>query len=208
MHKATPSHLPVFEKKRSVTIVTLPSEGFIKPMEVQHVSEIIEKEIDAAPARHDFLFSFKQVQYISSLFVGQLMGFYKRLAAKQARLMLCDMHPQLAMVIRLSRLEKQMPIYPDRNQALTGRTPALTGVVTATGLAALAGLGLLARMITAGHESIPRSLAMVILLLHLPLPVLAWLYRRQFSSLTPKVQWLLVTGAFTLLVLTLLLAIL
>ncbi len=208
MQSASKNNLPVFEKKRGVTIVSLPSEGFIKPMEVQRVGEIIEKEIEAAPPRHDFLLSFRQVQYISSLFVGQLMGFYKRLAAKQSKLMLCDMHPQLATVIRLSRLERQMPIYPDRAQAITGRTPALTGVITATAIAALAGVALTAKLLNQSHESVPKTLAAILLLLHLPLPVLAWYYRRRFSSLTPRVQWSLVAGSGLLLIAALLIAIL
>ena len=96
------------------------------------------------------------------------MSFYKRLAAKGGKLMLCEMHPQLATVIRLARLERQMPVYPSRAQALTGRTPALTGLITTTALAGLAGIGLTAKLLTDSQLSIPRLLATLYLLANLP----------------------------------------
>lgn len=198
---APKSDLPVFEKKRNVTIVTLPADGIIKPGDVDRVCTIIENEIEKSPANHDFLLCFKHVKYMSSLFIGRLMGFYKRLAVKHARLMLCEMHEQLVTVIRLARLERQMPIYPDRAQALTGRTPAVTGIITATALAGLAGVIMLIKLITTGGLSPLRVIAVTYLFLNLPLPVIAWTMRRKISSLEPKIQWSLTAGAMVLMLL-------
>lgn len=200
-------HEPAFNQKTGVTIVKLPPDGIVKPMDVQQVCQIIEQHIKDAPQGQDYLFSFKQVKYISSMFIGHLMSFYKLLAAKQGKLMLCDTDPQVASVIRLARLERQMPIYPDQAQAITGRTPALTGCITLSAIASFTGLAMLVRLIVVGHESLPRTLVAILLLLHLPLPVLAWLYRRKFSSLNPVWQWGLVAGGCILLILLLLTAI-
>lgn len=198
---APKSDLPVFETRRNVTIVTLPADGIIKPGDVDRVCTIIEEQIDQTPANHDFLLCFKHVQYMSSLFIGRLMGFYKRLAAKQSKLMLCEMLEQLVTVIRLARLERQMPIYPDRAQALTGRTPAVTGIITATALAGIAGVGLLVKIVTSDSITLPRLLAVIYLILNLPLPVMAWVMRRKISSLDPKAQWGLTAAALGLLLL-------
>ena len=197
---APKTDLPVFEKKRNVTIVTLPADGIIKPGDVDRVCTIIEQHIDQAPANHDFLLCFHHVQYMSSLFIGRLMGFYKRFAAKQAKLMLCDMLEQLVTVIRLAKLEKQMPIYPSRAQALTGRTPAVTGIITATALAGLLGVAMLIKLIIAGGFTPLRALVVFYLILNLPLPVIAWGMRRKISSLEPKHQWGLTAAALILMV--------
>lgn len=204
---AASRELPRFETRRRITIVQLPADGIVKPADVEHACTIIEQKIEEAPPAHDFLLSFKDVQYMSSLFIGRLMGFYKKLAAKQSRLMLCDMHDQLVTVIRLARLEKQMPIYPDRAQALTGRTPAVTGIITATGIAALAGIGMLIKLVIAGGATPLRILATIILLANLPLPVLAWVNRRKISSHLPARQWAAMAIAIVLMLVALVLAV-
>jgi anti-anti-sigma factor len=207
--KASPSSdLPRFEKKRHLTIVELPADGIVKPGDVDRVCSVIEQQIELSPERCDFLLSFGQVQYMSSLFIGRLMGFYKRLAQKRAKLMLCDMHQQLVNVIRLARLERQMPIYLSRAQAITGRTPAVTGIITATALAGLAGAGALIELLVSGSKTGPSIvgwIALICLLANLPLPVLAWVFRRKISSYRPAAQWGCAAFASGLLIIMLLL---
>lgn len=177
-------------KKRNFTLVELPEHHIVHPNDVIRICNAIEQEIKASSDHHNFILSFKRVEYISSMFIGKLMSFYKLLSQKQSKLMLCNLNEQLLTVIRLAKLEKQMAIYPNWAQAVTGRTPAITGMIVCSTISGLFGILFLV-LFLASNKSIGvlHWIMAIYLLINLPLPGMIWFYRRKIAGYSPLLQW-------------------
>lgn len=65
---------------------------------------------------------FSRVQYISSQFIGILMALQKRLKAlPKSELLLCSVNSRLAELLRITRLDQILKIYPSQKEAVQER---------------------------------------------------------------------------------------
>ena len=61
---------------------------------------------------------FSNVRFLSSQMLGVLIALQKKTGAVKGRLMLCSVHDDLKKLFQLVKLERVLPIVPDRTTAL------------------------------------------------------------------------------------------
>lgn len=72
----------------------------------------------AAECRHRFAIDFSQVRLLSSVGIGLLIKLQKLAKAGGGRIVYCCIDPSIIKLLAMTRLDKGMPIYPDRAAAV------------------------------------------------------------------------------------------
>jgi anti-anti-sigma factor len=104
-------------KVKGYTVVDIP-DRVIDRDDVERVAGmLIEQVEDIKPPR--VIFSFAGVNHISSSFLGKMISLNKRLAAKGGKLIVADVDDHLNDVFKLTRLNKQLPVYRTLKQAVS-----------------------------------------------------------------------------------------
>ena len=62
--------------------------------------------------------SFREVRYMSSAMIGQLMKLHKKVLKAQGRLILCGFSPDIREVFRISNLDRLLEIVENERSAL------------------------------------------------------------------------------------------
>ena len=99
-----------------VTGISFQSAKILDPIEIETIGEELCALVDGGACRRFFL-DFGNVKYLSSQMIGVLMKVQKKVTAGKGRLLLCAVSPELQKLFQIVKLEKLLPIVPDRQAA-------------------------------------------------------------------------------------------
>lgn len=99
------------------TVVEFYDTSLMDPVKLEPLSQQLYHLIDAEDCRFIVL-DFARVQYISSQFIGILMAMHKKLAPVKSKLILCSIHPRLAELLRVTKLDKIFIVKPSQKDAI------------------------------------------------------------------------------------------
>jgi anti-anti-sigma factor len=83
---------------------------------VRLVARVLRR-LARARSRPHIVLNFRKVEYISSLMVARLLQLAERVRKAEGRLVLCGLQPKVAEVCALVGLDREIDIYPDKQQA-------------------------------------------------------------------------------------------
>jgi anti-sigma B factor antagonist len=91
-----------------------------KVLDEANISEIGARVngVIAAEPKPRVLLDFKSVDHLSSAALGMLINANNRIREKNGQLRLCDIRRQILEVFSITKLDKLLRIYPDRQAAL------------------------------------------------------------------------------------------
>lgn len=86
-------------------------------------SQIIEQEIRGALAaslvkKHRLVVDMAQVTMLASMGLGALVNLHKLCAEQGGRLAVCNLHPEIRQVLKITRLDQVLKIVTDRESAI------------------------------------------------------------------------------------------
>lgn len=100
------------------TVVEFFDVSLMDPLKLEPMGQQLYHLVDAEDRRR-LVLDFARVQFISSQFVGVLMALNRKLAAlPSSKLILCSIHPRLAELLRITRLDKLLTIKPSQKEAV------------------------------------------------------------------------------------------
>jgi anti-anti-sigma factor len=100
------------------TIVEFYDTSLMDPVKLEELSKKLFHLVDAEDRRWVIL-DFNRVHYISSQFIGILLGLHKRLNdLPKSKLILCGVGPRLQELLRITRLDKLFNIRPTQREAV------------------------------------------------------------------------------------------
>jgi len=98
---------------QSVTILQFELEELRDPEPLRNAISLHLQE-----GRKDFLFDLENIVYISSSVLGLFITLYKDLKEQGGRLKLVNAQPSVTNLFEITRLDKILEMYNDRNVAL------------------------------------------------------------------------------------------
>ena len=113
------------EKKRRLLIEPHGDISVVQFMEKKILDELNIKDIgdelfDLVDTQNKtrLLLNFEQVEYLSSAALGKLITLNKKIRAVEGELRLCRIHPDIAEVFRITKLDKLFDICETEEEAL------------------------------------------------------------------------------------------
>lgn len=190
-----PVVLEVKQLRRHV-LVKLPADRMMQLTDISQLCKALDEVVDGLQMRRpQVLLSFAGVQYISSTFLGRLMGLHKRLVQRGGRLKVADMLPTVREAFCLTQMQRTIPLYRSSSEALANRSTPWLVLLALTCVNALLGLrGLMSLASEGWFDTTPTldNVALACFIAYIPLPVAILLTRGRFVRLEIAFQWTLV----------------
>jgi anti-anti-sigma factor len=105
------------KKSGALTVLIFETPNLLNGLDIESIETGLSAILDAGD-RH-ILLDFKRVKHISSPALSMILRIHSKLAAlPDGQLALCDLKPQLMEAIKITRLDRLMPLFPTRTEAL------------------------------------------------------------------------------------------
>ena len=104
-------------KDGNVCIVELKDRKILEELQIRQIGDRLGEIVRAEPAPK-LLIDFSSVEHLSSAALGVLITLNKRVAERQGRLVLANIHPQIFEVFKITRLNKLFNIQATTEDAL------------------------------------------------------------------------------------------
>ncbi len=104
------------EYRDNATIVAFTDEKILEETDVRALREAVESVVDQAPGLH-LVLDFRHVKFLSSAVLGLLIRISKRVYEQEGELRLCNIHPGIHEVFKITRLTNVFEIYEDVDSA-------------------------------------------------------------------------------------------
>jgi anti-sigma B factor antagonist len=104
------------EYKEEATIVAFTDEKILEETDVRALREAVESVVEQAPGIH-LVLDFRHVKFLSSAVLGLLIRISKRVYEREGELRLCNIHPGIHEVFKITRLTNVFDIYEDVESA-------------------------------------------------------------------------------------------
>ena len=114
---ATESPRVLVEFIDGVSIITFSEHDLVAEGAIHDISEQLTALADGLPST-DVLINFRGVRLMSSSVLAVLLKFARRMKARQGRLKLCGLAPDLFEVFRLTRFDRLFEIFAEEAAAL------------------------------------------------------------------------------------------
>ena len=114
------------EYSESATIVTFTDEKILEDEQIRSLQDSIISVVEQA-GRVNLILDFRNVRFLSSAVLGLLIRVSKRVYEGDGQLRLCNIHPKIHEIFRITRLTKIFDIYPDLEQAIAGLSDSEQG---------------------------------------------------------------------------------
>ncbi len=104
------------EYKNDATVVAFTDEKILEETDVRTLREAVESIVEQAPGIH-LVLDFRHVKFLSSAVLGLLIRISKRVYEQDGELRLCNIHPGIYEVFKITRLTNVFEIYEDVESA-------------------------------------------------------------------------------------------
>lgn len=104
------------EYLEGATVVAFTDDKILEDTDVRALRESIEAVIEQAGNLH-LILDFRHVRFLSSAVLGLLIRISKRVGEQGGQLRLCNIHPGIYEVFKITRLTNVFDIYEDVNSA-------------------------------------------------------------------------------------------
>jgi len=105
------------EYKDEATVVAFTDEKILEETDVRALREAVESVVEQAPGVH-LVLDFRHVKFLSSAVLGLLIRVSKRVYEQEGQLRLCNIHPGIHEVFKITRLTNVFEIYEDVESAI------------------------------------------------------------------------------------------
>ena len=191
---------PLIATRQGVTtVLQITAENVVNTIVVDELGSEIDLLIDQDPEPR-FAIDFHNVQHVSSLFLGKLVMFHKKIEAKGGMLVLMNVNPEIAQILSLTGIDKRIRILRE-GACLEPTSQAWGALVWAVGTSLVLGLLCLGTwMIGLGPRAGQGMLKAGngCLLITIFLAILAAAVRTRLHAFSPRAQWGIVAAAWGL----------
>ena len=101
-----------------VVVVNLTEARVLDEENIRKIGDELLNMAMAAAADKKLLVNFRQVRFMSSSMIGQVVRLHKRCKADKIRLKLCNISGEIKEVFRITGLVKLLDIHDDEAEAL------------------------------------------------------------------------------------------
>jgi len=112
------------EYRDNATIVAFTDEKILEETDIRALQESVVSVIEQADAMN-LVLDFRNVKFLSSAVLGLLIRISKRIYERGGELRLCNIHPKIYEIFRITRLTKVFDIYEDLDSATRGFSAAV-----------------------------------------------------------------------------------
>jgi anti-sigma B factor antagonist len=102
------------------TVVKLAGPRISDQLYITELGDDLVKVFEQAQP-HDLLIDLNDVEFLSSMVLGKLIGLLNRARRAKGRLRLCSIRPSILDIFEITQLNKVFEIYPDANEAFGRR---------------------------------------------------------------------------------------
>ena len=114
------------EYRGEAVVLTLTDEKILEDEQIRSLQDSIIPVVEQA-GRVNLILDFRNVRFLSSAVLGLLIRVSKRVYEGDGQLRLCNIHPKIREIFRITRLTKIFDIYPDLDQAIAGLSDSEQG---------------------------------------------------------------------------------
>ena len=107
------------EYKDNATIIGFTDEKILEETDIRALQDSIVSVIEQADGI-TLILDFGNVKYLSSAVLGLLIRISKRVYERDGHLRLCNIHPKIHEIFRITRLTKVFDIYESLESATQG----------------------------------------------------------------------------------------
>ena len=104
------------EYSGNATIITFTDEKILEEKDIKSLQDSIVSVIEQC-GRMNIIMDFCNVQFLSSAVLGLLIRASKKIYERDGELRLCNIHPKIHEVFKITRLTKIFDIYRDVEEA-------------------------------------------------------------------------------------------
>jgi anti-sigma B factor antagonist len=104
------------EYKDDATVVAFTDEKILEETDIRALREAVESIVEQAPGIH-LVLDFRHVKFLSSAVLGLLIRISKKVYEQDGQLRLCNIHPGIYEVFKITRLTNIFEIYEDVESA-------------------------------------------------------------------------------------------
>ncbi len=104
------------EYKENATVVAFTDEKILEETDVRALREAVASVVEQAPGIH-LVLDFRHVKFLSSAVLGLLIRISKRVYEQNGKLRLCNIHPGIYEVFKITRLTSVFDICEDVESA-------------------------------------------------------------------------------------------
>ncbi len=104
------------EYRENATVVAFTDVKILEETDVRALREAVESVVEQAPGIH-LVLDFRRVKFLSSAVLGLLIRISKRVYEQNGELRLCNIHPTIYEVFKITRLTSVFDIYEDIDSA-------------------------------------------------------------------------------------------
>lgn len=104
------------EYKENATVVAFTDEKILEETDVRALREAVTSVVEQAPGIH-LVLDFRHVKFLSSAVLGLLIRISKRVYEQNGKLRLCNIHPGIYEVFKITRLTSVFDICEDVESA-------------------------------------------------------------------------------------------
>ena len=105
------------EPKDDVSVVQFMERKILDELSIKEIGEELFELVDVH-SKHRLLLNFQQVEFLSSAALGKLITLNKKVRAVRGELRLCCIHPDIAEVFRITKLDKLFDLCETEEEAL------------------------------------------------------------------------------------------
>jgi len=105
------------EPKDDVTVVQFTERKILDELSIKETGEELFELVDVHGKRR-LLLNFQHVEFLSSAALGKLITLNKKIRATKGELRLCCIHPDIAEVFRITKLDKLFDLCETEEEAL------------------------------------------------------------------------------------------
>lgn len=105
------------EPRNSVNVVQFLERKILDELSIKEIGEELFELVDVHK-KHRLLLNFEAVEFLSSAALGKLITLNKKVRAVKGEMRLCCIHPDIAEVFRITKLDKLFDICETEEQAL------------------------------------------------------------------------------------------
>ena len=102
--------------KENATVIAFTDEKILEETDVRALREAVESVVEQARGIH-LVLDFRHVKFLSSAVLGLLIRISKRVYEQEGQLRLCNIHPGIYEVFKITRLTNVFEIYEDVDSA-------------------------------------------------------------------------------------------
>jgi anti-anti-sigma factor len=105
------------QKSGEFTVLTFQTPNLLNGLDIELIEKALRAKVDGGERR--ILLDFSRVKHLSSQAMSMILRVHTKLAALPGgQLALCAVNPQLMEAIKITRLDRLMPLFPTRAEAL------------------------------------------------------------------------------------------